>query len=44
MRPLRSAPDDFKIRALAPCRFCGKTREYQARNYTALPAWTHSKN
>jgi hypothetical protein len=27
MRPLRSTPDDFEIRARAGCRSCGTTRE-----------------
>jgi rubredoxin len=27
MRPLRSPPDDFEIRARARCRACGKSRE-----------------
>jgi len=27
MRPLRSPPDDFEIRALCRCQSCGKTRE-----------------
>jgi transposase len=31
MRPLRSSPDDFEIRARARCcRACGKTRELAA--------------
>ena len=27
MRPLRSPPNEFEIRARARCRACGKTRE-----------------
>ena len=44
MRPLRSPPDYFEIRARALCRSSGKTRELEPDELLGAPTWMHSKN